>query len=151
MKKQVFARNKKARFDFHILEEYEAGIVLTWPEVKSIRNNRVNLKGSFVVVTQHLEAHATGIHISEYSSAQNHAYEPKRDRKLLLHKKQILALSQKMYWSSMTLVPLEIYAHHGLIKLSIGLAQGKKKYDKREVLKKRDLARDTEINFRLKM
>lgn len=136
-----YAKNKKAFHDYHILEQYEAGIVLTGDEVKSIKGNHANLKGAFVDVWN-AEAFANQIHISPYEHSSNKSLDPVRKRKLILHKKEIEKIFEFISQKGVTAIPLELFSKGGLIKLQIGICRGKKLYDKREVLKKRDQEMD---------
>lgn len=138
---QVIAQNKKARHDYTILETYEAGIVLQGTEIKSIRNRRVNLKDGFVRV-RNQEAFLYNVHISPYEQGNLFNHDPLRTRKLLLHKKQIKKLAEEQKQSGITIVPLKIYLKDGFAKVLIGVAKGKKQYDKREALKEKDMKRD---------
>jgi len=133
--------NRRAAFDYQLLEKFEAGIVLTGAEVKSIRENRIKLEGSFVRFSQD-GAYLVNAQIAPYRFADSSGYDPGRTRKLLLHKKEILNLSQKMEAKNLSLVPVSCYTKRGKIKLEIALARGKKKYDKREAIKRRDLERE---------
>lgn len=142
-----YAKNKKAFHDFEILENYEAGIVLTGDEVKSIKENLVNLKGSFVD-TINDEAFINNAHVSPYKHASNKTLDPIRKRKLILHKKEIYKIAQAIFQKGVTAIPLELYSKGGLIKLKIGICRGKKLHDKREVLKKR--SQEMEIKRQLK-
>lgn len=137
-----FAKNKKAFADFEILEKIEAGIALKGGEVKSIRDGHAQLKGSFIEV-KNGNALANNIHISKYKYDSNEKFNPTRKRRLLLHKKEIAMIASKLDTKGLTVIPLELYEKHGLIKLLIGVCRGKKKYDRREELKKR--ARDIEV------
>ncbi|CAA9401299.1 MAG: tmRNA-binding protein SmpB, partial [uncultured Rubrobacteraceae bacterium] len=130
-----FARNKKALHDFTIEETYEAGIALTGPEVKSIREGRANLKESYARVRDG-EVFLIGAHISPYENATQRDQRPTRDRKLLLHRKEIDRLIGKTLTEGNTLVPLKLYSKNGVLKLQIGVASRKREYDKR-----RDIAR----------
>jgi SsrA-binding protein len=129
--------NPKARHDYEILESLEAGIVLTGPEVKSLRGGGASLRESFAIIRDG-EAMLIGMHISPYAAAGYAEQEPTRARKLLLHKDQIQRLVGKTAERGLTLVPLKIYFTHGLAKLELGLARGKHTYDVRESLKERD-------------
>jgi SsrA-binding protein len=131
------AQNKKAYFDYKILEKFEAGIALIGPEVKSVKQNQINLKGAYVAITNN-EANLLNIHIAPYKFAGKIKYDPKRSRKLLLHKKEINYLIGKSHEQGLTILPLSIYLKKGIIKIEIGIGQGKKKYDKREAIKKRE-------------
>ena len=130
-----FAKNKKAFHDFTIEETYEAGIALTGPEVKSIREGRANLKESYARVRDG-EVFLIGAHISPYENATHRDQHPTRDRKLLLHRKEIDRLIGKTLTQGNTLVPLKLYSKNGNVKLQIGVASRKREYDKR-----RDIAR----------
>ncbi|WP_096190189.1 SsrA-binding protein SmpB [Evansella halocellulosilytica] len=144
--KQI-AQNKKARHDYHIEETYEAGLVLTGTEIKSIRNRRVNLKDSFARVSRG-EAWLHNLHISPYEQGNRYNHDPVRTRKLLLHRKEINKLIGLTKEKGYTLVPLKIYIKNGFAKVLIGLGKGKKKYDKREDLKKKAAKRDIERAFK---
>lgn len=144
---QLIAQNKKARHDFHIEETYEAGMVLTGTEIKSIRNRRVNLKDSFARVA-HGEAWLHNLHISPYEQGNRYNHDPVRTRKLLLHRKQINTLIGLTQQKGYTLVPLKIYIKNGFAKVLIGLGKGKKKYDKREDLKQKDAKREIQRAFK---
>ncbi|MFH1218630.1 MAG: SsrA-binding protein SmpB [Candidatus Peregrinibacteria bacterium] len=143
----TFAKNKKAYHDYQVLEEYEAGIVLNGDEVKSIRGNQANLKGGFVDV-ENTQAFLNEVHISRYSHSSRRTSDPTRKRRLILHKKEIEEIAQAISQKGTTAIPLELYSKGGLIKLKVGLCRGKKLYDKREVLKKKD--QDMEIRKQLK-
>lgn len=136
-----YAENKKGRFNYEILEEYEAGIILSGPEVKSVRMGQISLKESFATISRG-EIWLTNAHISPYKQAADQDQEPTRPRKLLLSKVEIEKLIGKSQADGMTLIPLRVYDKHGKIKVEIGLARGKKKFDKREQIKKRDLNRE---------
>lgn len=136
-----YAKNKKAYFDYEILEDFEAGISLNGDEVKSIKANQANLKGSFVDI-QNEEAFANEIHISRYSNSSRQDYDPSRKRKLLLHKKEIIKIEKALNEQGITAIPLELYPRKGLIKLKIGLCRGKKLHDKRDSIKRRDQNRE---------
>lgn len=140
------AKNKKAYFDYEITDKYEAGIVLLGYEVKSIKTNRASMKGSYVTIKrgdkQLPELYLTNTHIPLYERANpNIDYDPDRPRKLLLKKKQIEYLIGKKKEQGLTFVPLKFYIKNNLIKLSFAIGKGKKKHDKREAIKKRDLDR----------
>ncbi len=145
----IKVKNKKAYADFNILETLEAGIVLTGPEVKSITYSRANLKGSYIDIDTNNEAYIKNAHISKYKHAQNQQqYNPTAKRKLLLHKKEIKKLQEKQKEPGITLIPLDFHISHNKIKVTIGICKGKKKYDKRNDLKKR--AQNLEIKRTLK-
>lgn len=136
--------NKKAFFAYQILEKFEAGINLTGQEVKSVKGGHLSLDGSFVKIVGS-EAYLVNAQIHPYLNARVENYDPNRTRKLLLHKKEIISLKSKIEQSNLTLVPLECYTtSHGLLKLTVGLAKGKKQYEKREAIKKKDLDRQVE-------
>lgn len=137
----LYAKNKKAYHDYEILETFEAGIVLNGDEVKSIKTNQANLKGSFVDV-QKEEAFLNEAHISRYKHSSRKTHDPTRKRKLLLKKPQIEKIDQFINQKGITAIPLELYAKQGLIKLKIGICRGKKLHDKRETIKKRSQERD---------
>ena len=130
--------NKKAYFDYEILETYEAGIVLTGTEIKSIRLSNVNLKDSYAHVKNN-EVFLLNMHISEYKEGNIFNHNETRTRKLLLHKKEIRKLKQKIQEKGFTIVCTKVYLKKGRVKLEIALAKGKKLYDKRESIKERDL------------
>lgn len=140
---KLVASNKKARHEYFIEEVYEAGIVLTGTEIQSVRKGKVSLIDSYVEVRQG-EAYLINAHISEYDFGNIFNHEPRRTRKLLLHKMQIRKMESKIREKGMTVVPLRMYLTRGLAKLEIGLARGKKLYDKREDIAKRDAARDVD-------
>ena len=143
----VIAQNKKARHDYFIEDTYEAGIVLKGTEIKSIRARRVNLKDSFARV-QNGEVFLHNMHISPYEQGNRYNHDPLRTRKLLLHKKEISKLIGKTKEQGYSLIPLKIYIKDGFAKVLIGLAKGKKKYDKREDLKRKAANREIERAFR---
>jgi len=134
--------NKRAPHDYDILETYEAGIALKGCEVKSIREGRVSFTDSFVRI-KNGEAWLSNFHITPYQRTQeSETYDPKRDRKLLLHKREIKKLSGAVSQKGLTLLPLRIYFKRNKAKVEIGLARGKKKYDKREDIKRKDIERE---------
>lgn len=138
---KVLATNRKATHDYHILERFEAGIVLTGTEVKSIRDGRMNLKEGYARVRDE-ELWLVGVHVSPYSHGNVHNHEPVRDRKLLLHKRQIMKLFGETVRGGRTLVPLKAYLKDGRIKIEIGLAVGKKQHDKRDAKRKKEMDRE---------
>ena len=134
--------NKKAKFEYTILDKYEAGIVLTGTEIKSIRQNKASLSDAYCVFKDG-ELWVKNLHISEYANGTYNNHDPKRDRKLLLHKYQLKRLESKIKESGLTIVPLRLYLNDkGLAKLEIALVRGKKEYDKREAIKKRESERN---------
>jgi SsrA-binding protein len=136
------AENRKAFHDYHILETYEAGVVLLGTEVKSIREGRVNLRDSFARVERG-EVFLYNVNISPYSHRGYAEHEPLRQRKLLMHRDEIRKLIGKTVEKGMTLVPLRMYFKSGRVKVAVGLAKGKKDYDKRETIKRRETERET--------
>lgn len=138
-----FARNKKALADFDIEETYEAGISLTGPEVKSVREGRANLKESYARIRDG-EAYLVGAHISPYGNATNIPQYPTRDRKLLLHRAEIARLTGKSQEDGKTLIPLRLYPKNGNIKLEIAVASRKKQYDKRREIARKTAEREME-------
>ena len=133
--------NRRARYDYFILEEIEAGIVLTGTEIKSIRLGKVNLKDSYAIIRNE-EIYLLNTHISSYEKGNIFNHEENRTRKLLLHKNQIKKLQNKVTLEGCTLIPLKIYFVKGKAKVLIGLCKGKKNYDKRESIKERDIQRE---------
>ena len=136
------AENRKAFHDFHLMETFEAGLVLLGTEVKAIREGRVNLRDSFARVEDG-EVYLYNVNISPYSHRGYADHEPLRRRKLLLHRDEIRKLIGKTVEKGMTLVPTRLYFKDGRIKVAIGLAKGKQDYDKRETIKKREAERET--------
>ncbi|MFA5829879.1 MAG: SsrA-binding protein SmpB [Candidatus Gracilibacteria bacterium] len=163
-KNSILAQNKKAFAEYEILEKFEAGIVLSGAEVKSVRASHANLKGSFVEVTAHhkntkninknapsaitLEALVRNVHISPYKQAPQLGYSPTQKRKLLLHHKEILKLKNHLDTKGTTIVPLDFHLSHNHIKMQLGICQSKKKHDRRNELKKK--AQNLEISRALK-
>ena len=144
---KIIASNKKAYHEYFILDTYEAGIVLTGTEIKSIRDSKANINDAYVSIKNN-EAFIIGMHIAKYSFGNIFNHKETRDRKLLLHKKEILKLSQKIQLKGLTIIPLKLYIDKGLAKLEIGVCQGKKLYDKREELKKKDQMRKIESSMK---
>lgn len=144
---KLIAQNKKARHDYAVTDTMEAGIVLLGTEIKSIRNSRINLKDGFARV-RNGEVFLHNVHISPYEQGNLFNHEPLRTRKLLLHKKQIARLTVESKNAGVTIVPLKVYIKNGYAKVLIGIAKGKKQYDKREDLKRRDI--DRQIDRTLK-
>lgn len=138
----TLAENRQARFDYHILETLEAGLKLTGPEVKSVKNGSINLKGSFVTFHNNF-ALLTNAHISPYKFAgPQPSYEPTRGRILLLRKKELDYLRGKGLEKGLTIIPLKVYTKQHLIKIELGVGRGKKQYNKKETIKNRDIDRD---------
>ncbi|MDR1136489.1 MAG: SsrA-binding protein SmpB [Clostridiales Family XIII bacterium] len=146
--KKIIANNKKARHDYFIEETYEAGIVLTGTEIKSLRQGKVNLKESYARV-ENGELIIFGVHISPYEQGNRFNVDPVRPRKLLLHKQEIRKLTGYTTLKGLTIVPLNIYLNNrGLAKMEIGVARGKKLYDKRDDMAKRDADRRIEQSIK---
>lgn len=137
---KVLATNRKARHEFFIEDSYEAGIVLTGTEVKSIRQGKVNIKESYAVI-ENGEVFIQGMHISPYEQGNIYNVDPLRVRKLLLHRREIRKLIGETKQKGFTLVPLSIYLKDGRVKVEIALAKGKKLYDKRDTIAKKDAER----------
>ena len=144
---KVININKKAKFDYFLLDSFEAGIVLKGTEIKSIRANGVNLKDSYVRI-KNMEAFVINLHISHYEHGNQFNHEETRERKLLLKKREIRKIYQESKEKSLTIVPTKIYFNNGKVKLEIALAQGKKNYDKREVEKERDANREIQKHLK---
>lgn len=139
--KNTIITNKKALFDYEIIEEFDAGIMLAGSEVKSLRLGQANLKGSYITLHSGRPV-LVGCHISEYKNNTNKKFEPKRERILLLNKKEIFHLSQKIKEMGATLIVKEIFEYGNLFKVRLALARGRKKWQKKQVLKERDLSRE---------
>ena len=135
--------NKQAYHDYTILDTFEAGLVLSGPEVKSVKSGAINLKGSYINVKDDRQAYLIKAHIGAYQPAviAQRNYDPYQDKKLLLNRKELKYLFGKSKQAGITIVPLKVYLKHRLIKLEIGVARGKKKHDKRETIKKKDFDR----------
>jgi SsrA-binding protein len=138
---KVIATNRKARHDYEILETYEAGLVLRGTEVKSLREGQVNFKDSYAAINGN-EAWLIGCHIAPYHHGSDANHDPDRSRKLLLHRREIARLLGKTAERGLTLVPLRLYFKEGRAKLEVGLARGKKIYDKRASIRERDERRE---------
>jgi SsrA-binding protein len=141
---KTLATNKKAHFNYEILEKIEAGIVLTGIEAKSVKTGKADLSGSFAIIRNN-SISLINCSVSPYQPKNiNFIYEPDRTKKLLVNKKEIEYLSGKIKQKNLTLIPLRMYTKHGLVKVELGLAKGKKKFDKRETIKKRETKRNTD-------
>lgn len=138
---KVLANNKKAFFEYEVTDRLEAGIVLTGQEVKSIKSGHISLKGSYVV-PKHGEIYLIGCHVPPYQPKNVEDYLPERSRKLLFKKKEADRLIGISKEKGLTLIPLKVYTRKGLIKIEVGIARGKKRFDKRESIKRRDIDRD---------
>lgn len=142
--------NKKATFDYEILDRFEAGIVLSGQEVKSLRNGHAKLDGSFVRILGS-EAYLINAHIFPYLYARPEGYDPKKTRKLLLHKRELISIKSKIDGANLTLIPISWYTKGPRIKLEVGLARGKKQYEKREKMRREQQKRELERDFRGKV
>lgn len=139
--KKIAAQNRKARHDYHFVETHQAGIVLRGTEVKSLRQGKANLQDSYASINKG-ELYLLDCHISPYEQGNINNHDPKRPRKLLMHKAEIVRLFGKVQQKGLTLVPTKIYFVRGKAKVDIALAQGKKQFDKREDIKRRDMERE---------
>lgn len=152
MKKQnnenLIAQNKKAHHDYFIKDTFEAGIALTGTEIKSVRARRINLRDGYVQIING-SAFLENVHISEYKEGNRYNHEPLRQRQLLLHKKEITRLAKEQAERGIAIIPLKVYLKHGFAKVLIGIGQGKKKYDKRETIKKRDQERELRRQYKV--
>ncbi|HYM19947.1 MAG TPA: SsrA-binding protein SmpB [Candidatus Kapabacteria bacterium] len=138
---RIIASNRAARHEYFITDEFEAGIVLTGTEVKSLRDGKVQLAGGYARMSAD-ELWIENIHISAYKHGNMYNHEPLRKRKLLIHRKELRKLAPKLATKGITLVPLSIYFKGNKVKISLGVARGKKAYDKRESIKERDIKRE---------
>lgn len=140
---KIVATNRKAFHDYHVGETYEAGIALTGTEIKSVRQGMVSLRDSFARV-ENGEVFLYDMHVSPYDAGNRYNHEPRRTRKLLLHKSEIRRLATKTQEKGFTLIPLKVYLRGGHAKVELALAKGKRLYDKREDIKKRDVMRQVD-------
>lgn len=145
--RQVVARNRRARHDYEILDTFEAGIVLLGPEVKSVRAGKVTLTDAYAMLRRG-EIFLVNAHISAYAQAARENSDPRRERKLLLHRAEISRLTSKLRERGFTLIPLEVYLKNGRVKVELGLARGKRQYDKRQTLRKREQDREVQRAIR---
>lgn len=143
---KIICQNKRARFDYFIEDTYECGIVLSGTEIKSIRTGKVSINESFCYI-KNGEMVIDNMHISKYEQGNIFNHDPDRKRKLLLHKKEILKISNLVNRDGYTLVPLDVHLANGFAKITLGIAKGKKLYDKRESIKERDVKRNIEKNY----
>ena len=143
----VIARNRRARHDYHIEDEVEGGLVLTGTEVKSLRAGRASLTDGFAQITDG-EMWLHGVHIPEYAQGTWTNHEPRRPRKVLLHRREIDRLARQTAERGLTIIPLALYFKDGKVKVELALARGKRTYDKRHDLAERDAAREVERAFR---
>ncbi|MHB8807325.1 MAG: SsrA-binding protein SmpB [Anaerolineaceae bacterium] len=148
MDKKIIATNRKARFEYNLLEHYEAGIVLLGTEIKSIRARQISIAEAYVQVDGD-EVWLVNAHISPYDPASRMNHDPKRKRKLLLKKREINQLWNGVRQKGLTIVPVEVYLSNGKAKMDIALARGKKLYDKRRDIADRDMQRDMERNRKI--
>ena len=139
---KILVENKRAKYDYQIGETYQAGMVLTGGEVKSLRLKQASLAGAYVQIMEDETVVLLGANITPYKFADNRNYDPKRTRRLLLRKKEIKKMIAEKQGKGYTLVPLKIETEGAFIKLTVGLGRGKKQFEKRETIKKRDLARE---------
>lgn len=146
---KVITTNRRARHDYQIAETVEAGLVLVGSEVKSLRDGRANLKDAYVTFRDG-EAWLVGAHISPYSFSREGGHQPERDRKLLLHRREIDRIAARVAEKGLTVVPLSMYFKEGRAKVELGLGRGKAKYDKRQALKEKDQKREMERAMRRK-
>src|SRR6187399_655716 len=147
---KIVANNRKASFEYFLMEKFEAGLALQGTEIKSIRAGQVSIQEAYVDIQGGTEAWLIESHIAPYEQASHFNHDPKRKRKLLLHKKEIAELWNNVRIKGMTVVPLRMYLKDGRAKLEIALAKGKKAYDKRATIAKRDEARDNERAQRIR-
>ncbi|MBE44915.1 MAG: SsrA-binding protein [Thaumarchaeota archaeon] len=148
MDNRIVATNRKAYHEYHILDKYETGIELLGSEVKSLREGNANLKEAYIVIRKE-QAWVLGIHISPYSHTGFEGHEPVRERRLLLHKREIEKIKISLEQKGLTAVPLKMYFNpNGWAKLEIGIAKGKKIYDKRKAIRERDIQREAERELR---
>ena len=144
MPSKTLAKNRKARFEYEIQNTMEVGIVLKGTEVKSIRAGQINITESFCRVDDHLQVYLLNAHVSQYDFGNIHNHDPLRPRRLLLHRSEIRRLYGQVKEQGITLIPIKIYLKGGIIKMELALGRGKKMYDKRQTMKKRDAERDVE-------
>ncbi len=146
---KLVANNKKAYFDYFIEDKYEAGVALHGTEVKSIRMGKCSIKESYIKI-ENGEVYIYGMHVSPYEKGNIFNKDPMRIKKLLMHKYEINKLAGKLQQKGLTLVPLQVYLKGGLVKVEVGLARGKKLYDKRDSLAKKDMKREAEKEFKIR-
>ncbi|MCJ7435839.1 MAG: SsrA-binding protein SmpB [Anaerolineales bacterium] len=147
---KIVAKNRKASFEYFLLEKFEAGLALQGSEIKSIRAGQISIAEAYIDVPNGQEAWLVESHIAPYIQANRFNHDPKRKRRLLLHKKQIRELWNNVRIKGMTIVPIRVYLKDGRAKIEIALAKGKKAYDKRESIARRDQERDTERATRVR-
>ncbi|MDP7158890.1 MAG: SsrA-binding protein SmpB [SAR324 cluster bacterium] len=145
---KILTTNRRARFEYEILETREAGLELKGTEVKSIRLGQINLTEGFCRISEDLQAMLQNVHISPYDFGNRHNHDPLRPRRLLLHREEIRRLYGKIREQGLTLIPLKLYLKKGCVKLELGLVKGKKLHDKREAIKRREAQREVERSLR---
>ncbi len=147
MGEKILARNRKASFDYHLLELFEAGLVLKGSEIKALRAGQISIKEAYVR-TNGREAWLVNAHIAHYKPANRDNHDMRRERKLLLHKKEIEKMWEEVQRKGSTIVPIRVYLKNGRAKIEIAVAKGKQKYDKRQSIKKRDAEREMQRALR---
>jgi len=147
MGEKIVARNRKAKFDYHLLDKFEAGMVLKGSEIKAIRAGQISIKEAYVR-TDGREAWLVNAHIAPYDPASRDNHDPRRERKLLLHTKEIDKLWDEVKRKGLTIVPLRVYLKNGRAKLEIAVGRGKQRFDKRQSIKKRDTEREMQRALR---
>ena len=145
---KILTTNRRARFEYEILETREAGIELKGTEVKSIRLGQINLSEGFCRISEDMQAMLQNVHIAPYDFGNRHNHDPLRPRRLLLHREEIYRLYGKIREQGLTLIPLKLYLKKGRVKLELGLVKGKKLHDKREAIKRREAQREVERSLR---
>ena len=145
---KILTTNRRARFEYEILETREAGIELKGTEVKSIRLGQINLSEGFCRISEDMQAMLQNVHIAPYDFGNRHNHDPLRPRRLLLHREEIYRLYGKIREQGLTLIPLKLYLKKGRVKLELGLVKGKKLHDKREAIQRRDAHREVERSLR---
>jgi SsrA-binding protein len=144
---KVIATNKKASHDYYILDTYEAGIVLQGTEIKSVRANKVNIKDAYCLIKEE-QLFVINMHIAQYKEGNIFNHNETRTRKLLMHKREIIRIFNKIQGENLTIIPTKVYLDHGLCKVEIAIAKGKKQFDKRQALKEKDAKRTIEKNLK---
>jgi SsrA-binding protein len=145
---KVVAQNRKARHEYHILQTWEAGVVLQGTEVKSLRDGKANLSDAFARLDHRGEMWLHNMHVSPYEQANRFNHDPLRPRKLLLHRSELRKLVGQVEQKGLTMVPLDVHFSNGIAKVTVALVRGKKLHDKRETLKERAVARDNDRGFK---
>jgi SsrA-binding protein len=145
--RQVVASNRRARHDYEVLDTFEAGIALLGPEVKSLRNGKASLTDGYALIRRG-EVFLANVHVGPYEKAWRENADPRRERKLLLHRAEISRLEGRVAERGLTLIPLQLYFKHGRAKVELGLCRGKRRYDKRESIRQRETERDLQRALR---